>query len=107
MSGGGLTDHCHNLFYLEEWSERIERENPLLSEQMHDLYNLLTVYDRYMSDDAGEEVVSEAWGRYRAKWLGTSSEELADHVFRLVKAETDAYIESIRPGFDGRERDFL
>ena len=52
MSGGVLTDCCHDLFRLDEWAEMVRRENPLLARQMMDLGKLLHVYDDYMSGDA-------------------------------------------------------
>jgi hypothetical protein len=70
MSGGVLTDYCHNLHYLKEWAERLQDLNGVLAEQMRDMYELLEKYDLFLSDDLGPLELSEAWTEYYNKWVG-------------------------------------
>lgn len=104
MSGGALTDYEHNLFHLDEWSDRIEGENPLLAELMRDLCKLLHVYDDYMSGDKGEESVTKAWEVFHTKWIGISKEDLAGHIAMKAMKQAEAYVESVRTGFDSRPK---
>lgn len=98
MSGGALTDMEYDLFRLDDWAKKIDEENPLLAEHMHDLYNLLHVYDEYMSGDGDEESVENAWTEYRSKWLNVTSEQLEGHIFENIRKEVESYIESFRLG---------
>ena len=99
MSGGVLTDYRHNLYLLKEWAGRIESQNPLLAEQLCDLYELLGKYDYFLSADIGEERIQEAWAEYRDKWLGIGSDRLREMVIAEAKARVDDYIQSVERGY--------
>lgn len=104
MSGGALTGYEWDLGRLQEWAGKVEEANPLLAEQMGDLYDLLVVYDYYLSGDWSESTVGEAWGKYRAKWMGMDSEAMVDHIVEKAKADFLEYLESARLGYrPGRE----
>ena len=51
MYGGELTDYQQDLYRVGEWADKLEKENPLLAQQMCDLLELLTAYDEYLSGD--------------------------------------------------------
>ena len=104
MSGGALTNCEHNLFVLGDWADRVEAENPLLAEHMRDLYDLLYKYDYYMSGDIGKDEVFKAWEAFHTKWFCVPKDAMADHILSKVKAEADAYIDSIRLGYDPRPK---
>ena len=105
MSGGVLTDYRHNLYLLNEWAKRIESQNPLLAEQLYDLYELLDRYDYYLSDDIGDERIQEAWAKYRDKWLGIGSDKLREMVIAEAKARVDDYIQSVERGYITERRE--
>lgn len=93
MSGGHLTDHYYNLGCLEDWATVIEREaNPLLAEQMRDLYNLLNLYDYYLSGDTDEDVIQSGWEAYRDKWFGMNKEELKQVMLDKCTAYCDSMV---------------
>ena len=74
----------------------------LLARQMMDLGKLLHVYDDYMSGDASEKRLEEAWTQYRVKWIGVSTEDLKDRIMAAVRSEAMSYIDRIDKGYDGR-----
>ena len=102
MSGGALTDYNGHLTDMLDWAHRLERDNPLLAKQIRDLYVLLDRYDYYLSGDIGEEEIEEAWEKYRTKWIKMTTAKLSEKVLADVRAEVDAYLESIRTGHDPR-----
>ena len=104
MSGGALTDDRYDLSRLDDWSDKVERENPLLAELMRDLGKLLHVYDYYMSGDKGEESVSRAWEVFHTKWIGISKEDLAGHITMKAMKQAEAYVESVCLGYDPRPK---
>lgn len=96
MSGGHLTNHYYNLGDLEDWATVIEREaNPLLAEQMHDLYKLLDRYDYYLSGDIGEVAIQSEWEAYRDKWYNVDAEKLR----RMMLEKCMAYCDSMVYGY--------
>lgn len=68
MSGGGLDDD-YRLYLLDDWAYTLNRENPLLSKQLHDLREVLHAYDYWLAGDYGTEEVEKAWKDYSDKWL--------------------------------------
>lgn len=98
MSGGALTDYHHDLFRMGEWAQVIERENPLLAEQMKDMCKLLGRYDYYLSGDIGEDSIEKAWSEYRDKWIGMDSTS-AEHMM------CDICIEIVRDMVRGYRKD--
>lgn len=98
MSGGVLTDYDHNLYHLKEWAKRVREVNPVLAEQMMDLYQLLDAYDLFMSGDRNEEDIEEAWKAYRTKWLAIRPAEMVEYVTTRAKDEAIAYIDSFKTG---------
>ena len=102
MSGGALTDYCGGLTSMLDWAHKLERDNPLLAQQIRDLYVLLDAYDRYLSGDTGDERIEAAWGKYHEKWFKVTPEKLSEMILTDAKAEVDAYLESVRTGHDPR-----
>lgn len=76
MSERILTDNGYGLLHLLMWADEIERENPLLAEQLNDLYILLNKYDDYLSEDVGRDDVQDAWRKYKNKWINADEEGL-------------------------------
>ena len=76
-----MTNYCHNLYDMDLWASRLESENPLLAEQMHDLYRLLDRYDYYLSGDIGEDAIQEAWEEYRTKWIDMDTDKVVEILF--------------------------
>lgn len=100
MSGGALTDDRYDLYRLDDWSNKVERENPLLAELMRDLGKVLHAYDYYLSGDTGEEAITKAWDKFRAKWIGVSEEEMTERVSRKAMEAAKRYVDSVTKGFD-------
>lgn len=93
MSGGALTDYGgSSLYAMEDWAMRLEKDNPLLAEQMRDMAKLLGRYDYYLSGDIGEEAIEKAWTAYRDKWLGMDPEELRRIMFGKCMDLVDSMI---------------
>lgn len=92
MSGGELTDYRHNLYDIEMWANKIEHDNPLLAEQMHDLYILLNKYDDYLSADIGEDAIQRAWNEYSRKWMNMTEEGLKEFMMRKCEACIDSMV---------------
>lgn len=95
MSGGDLTDYKHNLYDLMMWANKVEGENPLLAEQMRDLYRLLDRYDYYLSADIGKEDMQKAWSEYREKWMACDT----DMVKAFLMKECEALVDSVVKGW--------
>ena len=100
MSGGALTDYGGGLYHLKEWSEKIRPVNPLLAEQLRDLYTLLDRYDYFLSGDIGEARLTEAWEAYSAKWLGITPEQMTETVVATARAEIEGYLQSLKLGYN-------
>lgn len=81
MSGGALTDYRHNLYQMDEWADKIERENPLLADQMRDMCKLLGRYDYYLSGDIGEDDIEKAWNEYREKWINIDTQAVEETMY--------------------------
>ena len=97
MSGGVLTDYgSSSLSDMDDWAKMIEKDNPLLAEQMRDMCKLLGRYDCYLSGDIGEDDIEKAWSEYREKWIDidtqaveeTMYEKCLDMVHSMVKGYT-------------------
>ena len=89
MSGGALTDYQHNLYLLDEWADGIEKYNPVLADNMHDLEKLLDRYDYWLSGDIGDEALGKAWAEYRDKWLSKSPDIIIEILERRFKECVD------------------
>lgn len=81
MSGGVLTDYQYNLGELLSWADGVERDNPLLADQLRDIHTLLGRYDYYLSGDIGEDGIQKAWSEYRKKWLDIDTEHVEKVLF--------------------------
>lgn len=87
MSRGELTDYKHDLFRIKDWAEVLKPINPLLSEQLNDLYGLLMDYDSYLSGDTSDTTIESSWQTYRSKWIGIISPELESTMMDICMAE--------------------
>ena len=73
MSGG---EWDYKQWVIEDIASRLERINPILSEQMYDLHKLIDRYDYYICGDCGEESIQKAWAEYRDKWINIDTERI-------------------------------
>ena len=80
-SGGALTEYTHNLSDIKDWARQIERHNPLLAQQLDDMYDLLDRYDYYLSGDIGEDGIQKAWKKYCDKWINIDTEKVEQVMF--------------------------
>lgn len=87
MSRGELTDYKHDLFRINDWAEVLKPINPLLSEQLHDLYGLLRDYDSYLSGDTSDTTIESSWATYKNKWVGIISPELESTMVDICMGE--------------------
>ena len=82
MSGGALTDYgVNSLYSITNWAREIERENPLLAQQLRDLFDLLHAYDYYLSGDYGKVEIEKAWTKYREKWIKMDTDQVVQILF--------------------------
>ena len=92
MSGGGLTGYEHDLYRLCDWANAVEKDNPLLAEQMRDMANLLGRYDYYLAGDIGNDAISKAWETYRSKWIQMDTEKVRQVLFEKCMDLVDSTI---------------
>ena len=93
MSGGVLTDYgSSSISSIYDWARIIERENPLLAEQMRDLGELLGRYDYYLAGDIGEDSIQKAWEKYRTKWIEIDTEKVEQVMFEKCLDLVDGMI---------------
>ena len=88
MSGGVLEYTSH----IYDWVREIEKDNPLLAEQMRDLSTLLGRYDYYLAGDIGDEAISKAWETYRDKWIKMDTEKVRQVLFEKCMNLVDSTI---------------
>lgn len=96
MSERILTDNGYGLLHLLMWADEIERENPLLAEQLKDLYILLNKYDDYLSEDVGRDNVQDVWRKYKNKWINADEEELKKYMMKECERHVDTMIKGWR-----------
>lgn len=87
MYRGELTDYKYDLFRIKDWAEVLKPINPLLSEQLYDLYGLLMDYDSYLSGDTSDTTIESSWMTYKSKWIGTISPELESTMVDICMGE--------------------
>lgn len=97
MSGGKLTDYQHDLYKLGDWADKLEKENPLLAQQMRDLLELLTAYDKYLSGDIDDKDIEGAWEKYRKKWIHMNDSTVVLTLF-------DACLELVNAAVKGHDK---
>lgn len=97
MSNGELTQSQYDLHRLCDWSEVIGKYNPLLAEQMRDLYALLRSYDKYITGLIGDMDIETSWASYKAKWIDVSSHATETTMVRICMDT----LESMLKGHNG------
>lgn len=84
MSGGGLTDRWGGLYPMLDWARTLDRYNPLLAEQLRDMYELLNRYDYYLAGDIGADDIKKAWDKYHNKWIKIDTEVMFERCLETL-----------------------
>ena len=97
MSGGAFD---YKEWYLGEWAQQIEQENPLLAEQLRDLHKLMGRYDYYLSGDIGKDGIQKAWEEYTAKWFHMDNEKVRQIMFEKCLGLCETVLKGYLDGKD-------